>query len=87
LENKNKKNSSKIDQNFEIISKCYHYFSCFLSGLNHVSSICIGLSFSVDAIGGDGVMGMNIFLIMMTIPNVFFYVVQKNYYHIIQLGE
>jgi hypothetical protein len=24
---------------------------------------------------------------MMTIPNVFFYVVQKNYYHIIQLGE
>jgi hypothetical protein len=62
LENKNFKKSSKKDQNFEIILKCYHYFSCFLSGLNHFLSICIGLSFIIDAISGDGVMGMNIFL-------------------------
>jgi len=54
-----------------------------VSGLNHVLSICIGLSFSVDAISGDE----HFFFLLMTIPNVFLDVFQKNYYHIVQLGE
>jgi hypothetical protein len=59
--------------------------------LNHILSICIRFFFGVDAIGGDGVMGVNVFYSddysQCFIPNVFLDVIQKNYYHIVQLEE
>jgi hypothetical protein len=57
-----------------------------VSGLNHVLSICIGLSFGVNAISGDGVMGMNDFY-NDDYSQFFLNVILKNNYHIVQFGE
>jgi hypothetical protein len=56
------KNLQKKTKTLKLFLNVIIIFLCFVSGLNHVLSICIGLSFSVDAISGDGVMGMTFFL-------------------------
>jgi len=54
--------------------------------LNNVLSVCMGSSFSANAINGNGVVGMKI-SIMAMVFNVFPTIVQKVYCHIKQLGQ
>jgi hypothetical protein len=57
-----------------------HCFSCFVNGLNHVFSICMGLSLCVNTI----CLGYNM---LAMVPNVSIITVQKVDYYRTQLEQ